>query len=111
MIQPGEFEKKLQKLLQQLPPTTDEAFSVLMNSMLKGLASIVSFEAGEHIKNHQGFDCAERLIASVGPMLEIVIREYLNKYLVLNGLEPIPTSDVNTKTRDAILQQIQREGG
>lgn len=104
-----EFEKSLKTLLKAHPPTTIEAVTYLLDHLITSAARVIAFEAGNHIQEHDGYDCAEEMLNSYGQLLEARAREAMDLYLEAFELPPMPTSEVNRKTRESIMGMLEHD--
>lgn len=109
LIEQVGFKKVMEAFMLGAEPTNSNEAQEMIRVLVTSLAMVTAWEASFHIEDHQGYDCASRVIEGIGERVKEDSHRNLKVLLDNLGLSPVePTT--NERTAAEIMKEIDDNG-
>lgn len=99
----------METIMKCSPPRNSLERLEMIKSLTDCLIAAVIWEANWHVENHDGYDCAKRLIDSIPNTFHADLEDQFCKILQLRGKQSPPKS-INEQTYESIMKEVKDDG-
>jgi hypothetical protein len=105
LIREQGFDTTVQAVMKEAEPKTRDEAVQMMATLVKALTMTMAWECERHITDHDGYDCADSIIESLGEKVKSEAASHLD---VLLGMLDKPELRVahNQRVREEILREM-----